>query len=98
MAKPKDRSEVEFLRGEVKKLRSALKHYKKELSRANKRSRDYQELEELVQDQELEIEEQTKLVPSGGCSKCQSDKVTLADLGAKVYRFCSNCGHREKIK
>ena len=98
MAKKRERSEVEWLRGEVKKLRAVVKHYKKELGRVSKRERNYEELEELVQEQELEVEEEAKPQAKGGCSKCQSFEVTLADLGAKVYRFCSGCGHREKIK
>lgn len=98
MAKARDRSEVEFLRGEVRKLRSAIKHYKKELGRATKRSRDYEELESVVQEQELAVEEIRLAVASPSCSKCQSSSVTMADLGAKVYKFCSNCGHREKTK
>jgi predicted Mrr-cat superfamily restriction endonuclease len=98
MAKKRERSEVEWLRGEVKKLRSAIKHYKKELGRLSKRSLNYEELEAVVQEQELAVEEIKHATTTLNCSKCQSNSVTIADLGAKVYKFCSNCGNREKIK
>lgn len=98
MAKKRDRSEVEWLRGEVKKLRSMVKHYKKEAARAGKRERSYEELEAVIQEQEEAVEEIKHATTSVSCFKCQSNSVTIADLGAKVYKFCSNCGHREKIK
>lgn len=75
-----------------------VKHYKKEFGRLTKRERNYEDLEELVHEQEMAVEEIKHTITAFSCSKCSSTAVTIADFGIRSYKFCTSCGYREKLR
>lgn len=99
MAKPKDRTEVEFLRGQNRDLQKQIKHLKKELGRMNKRARNVEDLEEIIREDDIGQGSPTVAVDAVRlCKKCQSNSLTVANLGVKTYLFCNDCRARELVK
>lgn len=99
MAKSKDKSEVETLRGVVKALKKQNQHLKKELSRKEKRQHLHDDLEEheaelLVRE---ELEERSTLLEKDRCSICQGE-LDIVDLKIRTLITCTSCGNRKVIK
>lgn len=101
MAKNKERSEVEFLRGQNKALRTEIRQLKRDLARHQKRQHELEdreeELQEMFEEQtvsEMPHEVQTKTA----CLKCGSGGLETIDLGIRTIIKCTNCGNRETKK
>lgn len=98
MAKKAERSELEYLRGENKTLKSQVKHLKKELARAQKRQNQYADLEERTKELDLEDREcAVEVNDNKKCPKCQS-KLEETNIGPRVLVRCSSCEFRETKK
>lgn len=95
--KDKERSEVEYLKGLVRKQKSIIKELQKEIGRASKKSHLYDDIEEKIKD--LEIEEEIKSsVPQFDCPQCKKGNLDYSDLGVRLLITCSNCKYRESKK
>jgi hypothetical protein len=95
MAKNKDRSEIEMIRGENRKLRSQVRHLEKEVSKLSRNNKKIEDLEEIIQEDIQLAQHEVSNVRS--CKKCASPKVVPLDLGVKTFLMCTNCKHREQI-
>ena len=94
MTKPKERSELEYLRAENRKLKSENRHLKKLLGRTNKKVKAYEENIDLS---EPEIVNTIQLIcncPNDGCG----GSLDSTDLGMKTLITCSDCSYRKTIK
>jgi len=83
----KNRSEVEHLRGEVKRLKSLNRQLRKRLSASLKKEHFFEQIEEEADEVEL----------VDACSSCGSGVMVAVDLKFVKYKVCSECKHREKI-
>lgn len=79
-SRSKSRSEVEFLRGEVRRLKSELKYYKK---------RDH-----LIDHVPEEIEEE--LIPTANCPSCLKGNLIEWDFKYAVLQKCDKCNFEKK--
>lgn len=90
MAKSKDKSEVEHLRGLNRQLLKQLKKAGRQVNRAEKQALRKNEDVEDVEEVEEELQE-------GKCSKCKA-RLAPIDLGVRIVYNCTKCGHREARK
>lgn len=84
--KRKDHSEVQFLRGEVRRLKAELKYYKR---------RDHlvdDHIDELVDENEIEN------VNASKCSSCGKGVLIEYDFSFVILKKCDHCGYAEKQK
>lgn len=91
MAKSKDKSEVEYLKGLNRQLKKQLKKVNRQASRAEKQA--LRQLEDAEEVEEVEEEEAS----DGKCSKCKARLVPI-DMGIRIVYNCQKCGHREAKK
>lgn len=89
MGKQKEKSEVEYLRGLVRQLRSENKKLKNELKRLKKKETETDELREELKDYHYE-----EKMHEDTCPDCQKGRLTSTHLGVKILYICSVCGHR----
>ena len=101
MAKTKDRSELEHLRGIIRdlekqnrQLRSKLKQYEKSKHIYHDVITDYKDI--LEKDVELEKEAPKK--KTYYCEKCHSGIMEQFEILNKTIGTCNSCGHRKRIK
>lgn len=94
--KQPERSEVEHLRAENKRLVSENKHLKKQIARSNKRSHQYQDLEEKVKDIELE-KVTAHITQAVKCPNCQG-KLKETSIGIRLLISCESCNYHETRK
>lgn len=88
MGKTKNRhgSEVEYLRGEVRRL-------KKHIRQLEKREHAYETA--FLDEKEIEIEEvKLELI----CNECGKGKLKHFELLGRFFEECTVCDHRKKIK
>jgi len=98
MPKKKERSELEFLRAENRKLRSELRHIKKEVSRKVKREHLYTDLEERLAEQHVEdLMEDNHSVRRDLCPEC-SNSLESIPLGNRIMINCTACKFRTSKK
>lgn len=97
MTKPKERSETESLRGQVRNLRAEIKHLKRELGRKTKREYQFESLQEDLKEIELVKEIEPRLVNTTKCPKCNG-KLKYSDLGVRTLVKCEECSFRESRK
>ena len=98
MTKPKTKSEVEYLRGIVRELRSENKHLKKMVSRGNK---ELSRLETQVTESEDEDDQDTSITvhdPKTACPVCGKGEMIKTDIGVKWLFTYSDCKHRRTEK
>lgn len=88
--KQKERSEVEYLRGKVKKLESTNRRLRKELRSLKKRAHMY---EDIVEDVATSVEESKDI-----CTECGKGEITVHDFVHIIVKSCDTCGHKKKIK
>lgn len=99
MAKSRERSEVESLRGLIRQLKSENRHLKKELARAEKNTKKqismYAELTDATE-ASYATPELAATEDAYSCAKCGS-KVKETDLGSRILYVCqkSTCSHRQ---
>lgn len=96
MAKKDKSGELEYLRGVVKQQRSIIKHLKKEVGRSNKRSHQYEDLEDRLSEEYVE-EEKVLFTESEKCPSC-SKKIEIVDLGIRKLIVCESCGFKKSRK
>lgn len=92
MSKSKEKSELEYLRGQNQKLKSENRHLKKQLGYFRKR---VTEDDIDYPDEEIPAEAFT---PKGGqrCPKC-ANAIEVIDLAVRIMHIC-DCGYRKTFK
>lgn len=87
----KRNNDINHLRKTVKKQQSIIKSLKKSESRANKRSKDYTDLEEQLAEELLNQD-----TSSNGdlCLECNAGKIETIDIGVRKLLICNNCNFR----
>lgn len=96
MAKNKDRSEVEHLKGIIRQQKSIIKNLRKSVSRKNKKERNVEELEQALAEEYLKEEAEEIQIPikqKDRCSKCQGETEEV-DLVVKWLVICQSCDFR----
>jgi hypothetical protein len=97
MAKQKERSELEILRSENRRLKSIAKHLKKEASRKTKREHLHNDLVEKQAEELLKEELKERDVLKGeGCPNC-GEELDITDIGPRKLYTC-DCGYRKSAK
>lgn len=98
MTKRPEKSEVEWLRGENRRLKSENRNLKKQLNRRDKKVKAYEEHIDLSVEPDM-IEAPAFDLLDKMCQEkdCEGilDKV---DLGVKFMRICRSCGARKTYK
>jgi len=99
MVRSKDQSELEYLRGIVKKLRAQNKHLKKELARSTKRSRQNDDdLEDAIEEELEEVGKELTHIREGEmCPQCKK-QMNVVDLTVKILHMCDFCKYRKTFK
>lgn len=82
----KSGSEVEWLRGEVKRL-------KKIIRQLQKSAHIYNNIKDLVEEIPQENEEEVKVI----CAECGKGEVKILELGSRQVITCTTCDHRKVI-
>lgn len=83
MARSKDRSEIEYYKGEIRKLKAEVKNLRRQLAENKRYIPDLDQFEE-------EAEEIVEI--SNRCPECKSGKLKEIDLNIKVLVKCDSCG------
>jgi hypothetical protein len=96
MAKKQKETELEFLRGLVRKLKSENRHLRKLLGGNSKKLNALESniAEAEVAEEELGLYE---LKPANLCPKC-SESLETADLGSRLLYSCKKCTFRKTQK
>lgn len=99
MSKTKERSELEALRAQNRKLKAAMKALTKTASRATKEKIKYEGLElemnELLQE---ENNADHLVIDNSICPDCFKGKLEKIDLKVRKMFVCNNCSYRRIIK
>jgi len=99
MAKQREKSEVEHLRAENRKMKAELRNLKKQVNRTNKRAHQFEDLEERLAEQTLEEKSSDYIVVDNtACPKCSKGKIETIDLGIRKLVRCDNCEYKETWK
>lgn len=80
----KSRSEVEFLRGENRRLKAELKYYKRREHLVEP------SIDNLIDDQEVES------VDAKRCQHCRSGILVIYDFIYATLKRCTDCGYEER--
>lgn len=83
-SKNKNRSEVEYLRGRIRKLESQLKFYKQR--------------EHFFEAPTEEINEEVEDIKADQCPNCKRGVVTHYDFRFAILSKCSNCDFEQRTK
>lgn len=83
-SRTKNRSEIEFLRGKIRKLESQLKYYKKR--------------EHFFESATEEINEEVHEIEADQCPRCRRGVFTTYDFRFATLSRCSNCEYEERKK
>jgi hypothetical protein len=86
VVKKKEKTEVEHLRGENRRLKSVNRNLQKRLRQLEKKEHLFDDIEVKVEDDV--IEEKKK------CNKCKVGVITTVDLGRKIMYRCTKCQYR----
>lgn len=92
MARQKEKSEVEYLRAENRKLKSQLRETKRSLVRFEKRSHLHDETPA-----EEDVPEALEELVINTCPKCTGN-LEYTDLGIRTLIRCENCTYRQTRK
>lgn len=85
----KNRSEVEFLNGQIRKLESENRQLKRRLRQLDKTQHFYDDLIEAVAE-DIKPKE-------AKCEKCKVGTLTLIDVKHAKFLVCDECKDRKKI-
>ena len=88
--KGRETSEVEYLRGIVKEQKAQIRHLTKELKRAGKDVRRYNELQDALAD-EVSFETVTKNPREQDCPQCGKGTLMKERLGVRNLTKCRHC-------
>lgn len=83
-SKNKNRSEVEYLRGKIRKLESQLKYYRKR--------------EHFFEAPVEEIIEEVEGIDTNQCDQCRRGVIVDYDFKFAILRKCTNCDFEERKK
>jgi hypothetical protein len=86
-SRSKSRSEVEYLKGRIRKLEAELKYYKK-----REHLFDNQPIESVIQDNEIEE------VNVSQCPKCKKGLLVSYDLKFIQLKKCDHCSYEKREK
>lgn len=87
--KRKERSETEYLRGQIKKLESENRQLRKRIRQLDKRSHLYDDLVEAVAEE---------IKPKADkCNKCGEGILNFVKLNHLSFIVCDNCKNRTKL-
>lgn len=86
-SRSKSRSEVEYLKGRIRKLEAELKYFKK-----REHLYDNQPFENLIQDNELEE------VDASQCPRCKKGVLVSYDLKFIQLKKCDSCEYEKREK
>lgn len=91
------RSELDFLREEVRRLKSDNNTLRKQVSRASKRMSRLEDLEEMVKDEGMAPIEYK---PINRCPECSGSLLQTQLVDVRIIIKCSQCSYRktEKVK
>lgn len=87
----KSRSELEHLKGEVKRLKSVNRQLRKKLKEFQNRAHFYENVVDTV------IEENDADVAIETCNHCGKGEFFVVDLKFVKYKICNVCDHRKKV-
>lgn len=92
MSKTRQRthSEMEHLRGEVKKLKSQLRYWKRKAKALQKKEHFFDSLVDEMHPLDDESQET--------CTHCGKGTLSILDLTYVQYKVCDICEYKEKIK
>jgi len=92
MSKTRQRthSEIEHLRGEIKKLKSQVRYWKRKAKNLEKKEHFFDNLVEEVYEAPEERGED--------CNNCGKGTLNILDLRFVKYLVCDLCEYKEKIK
>lgn len=100
MAKGKDKSEIEHLRGENRELQKELKRLRSRLRQFDKSKHLYHDVlsdyEEMLT-QTTEVEKIDNKKPKS-CEICHAGTMEEFEILDKVIGTCNSCGHRKRIR
>lgn len=85
----RERSEAEYLRGQLKKLESENRQLKKRVKQLDRKAHFY---EDLVDEGVEEIE-----FKSERCPQCKEGVLFLLDLKHVKFHTCTECDYRKKV-
>ena len=85
--KSRNRSEIEYLQGEIRSL-------KKEIKRLRKREHMYDDLILEIQDSNPEIESKKK--DDNSCPECSDGHLKFITILDKTYIRCDTCEYKDK--
>lgn len=86
--KQRERNEVEYFKGQVRKLESENRQLKKRLKALDKRSHFYEKIiDEAAEDVTLK----------NICQVCAKGSILLLDLKYVKYETCDTCEYKKKI-
>lgn len=96
MAKSKEGKESEFLRGQMRKLKSENRNLKKRLRSLEKREHQYEDREEEYMEETLEIIDKLR----SKCPKCHYNTVEEIEIVGRRVDKCINedCDYRSAAK
>jgi hypothetical protein len=95
MSKVKDGSELEYLRGVVRKLKSENRHLKKIVGKQDKQAHLYEDLEEKLKDNSDLREPQLEFLK---CPECSASIVTTPLGTVRTITTCTQCRWRRVEK
>lgn len=100
MPKVRERNEIEYLRGVIKKLKNENSQLKKQVKQQEKRKHLYEDLAEKEQEAEMiEIQqhhEDEATIDHNKCTQCQNGAVSMIDVGTFRITICSSCKNRTR--
>lgn len=85
----KSKSELEYLRGEVRRLKKINRSLKRENKGLNNRAHFYE-------DSIFEVAEEISIY-SDMCKECERGTITIHDLKHIIIRSCNICDFKERI-
>ncbi len=88
--KQKNKSEIEHLRGEVKRLTSLNKQLRKRNKELERKSYHYESIVD-------EIVEDVKVVNKEECERCGNPGIRFLDLKYVEDKVCDECEYRKKL-
>jgi hypothetical protein len=93
MVKKPERNELEYLRGLVREQKAQIRHLKRQLSRAGKKVKIFEETVELSEEADCPIEPLTDQ-----CEHCGKGQVQTTDIGVRVLITCNVCDYKKSYK
>ncbi len=94
-SKQKTHSEVEYLRGLVRELKSENRHIKKKLKHAERKEHNYDGIiTQAFENGDIEI----KITNKPMCPNCGKFELEEIDLKHLIIKRCLLCKHEERIR